>query len=130
MSQPRGGERCPELQNLEPNIDGCDMMADNFDNYPSWLQRDRMANTSRRVSRPEEEGVKRLLANKHPYPLTITLGYRYIMANTSTRVSRPEEEGVKRLVAMAGERDSGETCRLTLWVTKLFHVQPLQDLCV
>ena len=76
MSQPRGGERCPELQNLEPNIDGCDMMADNFDNYP-WLQRDRMA-------------------------------------NTSTRVSRPEEEGVKRLVAMAGERDSGETCRLTL----------------
>lgn len=33
------------------------------------------------------------------------------MANTSTRVSRPEEEGVKRLVAMAGERDSGETCR-------------------
>ena len=51
-------------------------MADylSFDNYPSWLQRDRMA-------------------------------------NTSTRVSRPEEEGVKRLVAMAGERDSGETCR-------------------
>ena len=33
------------------------------------------------------------------------------MANTSTRVSRPEEAGVKRLVAMAGERDSGETCR-------------------
>ena len=33
------------------------------------------------------------------------------MANTSTRVSRPEEPGVKRLVAMAGERDSGETCR-------------------
>ena len=33
------------------------------------------------------------------------------MASTSTRVSRPEEEGVKRLVAMAGERDSGETCR-------------------
>ena len=36
---------------------------------------------------------------------------RQAMANTSTRVSRPEEEGVKRLVAMAGERDSGETCR-------------------
>ena len=77
------------------------------------------------------------------------------MANTSTRVSRPEEEGVKRLVAMAGERDSGETCRLTLlfgvdlsergshplWgdlqvscesrsFVSFLHVQPLQNLCV
>ena len=63
------------------------------------------------------------------------------MANTSTRVSRPEEEGAKRLVAMAGERDSGETCRC--FPSSLFPthgrgnsdqidlcVQLLQDLCV
>ena len=44
------------------------------------------------------------------------------MASTSTRVSRPEEEGVKRLVAMAGERDSGETCN-----DQLGHMEILLD---
>lgn len=38
------------------------------------------------------------------------------MAETSTRVSRPEVAGARRLVVLAGERDSGETCR-----TFVFH---------
>jgi DNA-directed RNA polymerase subunit L len=38
------------------------------------------------------------------------------MTETSNRVSRPESEESRRLVVLAGDRDSGDTCR-----TFIFH---------